>query len=290
MKIIPIITIILLLLPITSAQKLESYNTELFLQPSGIVIEKIIFVFTLDHDSENVLFPIGGDVQSIKAYKNNKELKTSLTDEGILIEADIKRNEPTQISLEFESKDLIKQSGKDLIFSLNFSLPELTNNLSVVAHLPEGFTLSDIESPISPKPSEISTNGKLITTTWNSKGIKEQSFIIVFKRGYTSRFEGYIAIYAVSIIIIILLMILLFIIFTRAKTRNFISGTLSEDERKVIDYIRKEVGITQKKISQLTGFSKSKMSKITRKLEEKGVVKKKPWFKTNKFDLAKKLR
>ncbi len=32
------------------------------------------------------------------------------------------------------------------------------------------------------------------------------------------------------------------------------------------------------------------MSKLARRLEEKGIIKKKPFFKTNKFDLSKRLK
>ena len=91
-------------------------------------------------------------------------------------------------------------------------------------------------------------------------------------------------------IIIVLFITLTIILFNRKKAKKFITGTLSEDEQRIVGIIRDEEVVIQKKISQLAGFSKSKMSKLVRRLEEKGVLKKRPFFKSNKLSLSKRLK
>ena len=167
---------------------------------------------------------------------------------------------------------------------------KMQRNLDFKLALPEGFVLSDIESSVSPKTSDVETDGKIISTNWNFKNIKEQSFIVIYKRGFESKSDPFFLLYGLLMFIIILSISIFMIFIYKKKNSKFIMSTLSSDEREIVKFIKEDIGITQKKISQLTGFSKSKMSKLARRLEEKEIIKKTPWFKTNKFSLSKRLR
>ncbi len=285
-----LIIFLLLLLPLVKAQEFSDYKLEISLKPSGIVHEKIQANFVLDHQSDSIIFSKVNEIRNIKVYENGKSLNFADTEEGILIYKNFLPGKLNQITIEFDTNDLVKKSGKDFIFSLDLSIPKEVKNLDLNLDLPEGFVLSDIESSVSPKASEVSTDGKVISVDWYFKDIKEQSFIVIYKRGFESKSEPFFLVYGL-IMFIILLSISIFIIFIYKKNnRKFVMSTLSSDEREIVKFIREDKGVTQKKISQLAGFSKSKMSKLVRRLEEKEIIKKTPWFETNKFNLSRRLR
>ncbi len=283
-----IIIFLLLLLPIASAQEIESYDLEITLIPSGLVHQKIKIRFILNQDTNNLLFATDYEIQNIKVY-DTKELNFSLTDKGIVLNEDIKANEENIIFIEFDAKNLIVQSGKDFIFSYNLELPSAPKKTTLNLILPEGFVLADIEPSVSPKPSKIETNGKLINILWETNNNNE-AFIAIYKRGHTSKTESLWTVFSLSSLVIILLIVGVVIFIQRKKAKEFILGTLNDEENKIIKIIRENKNITQKKICEMTGFSKSKMSKLVRRLEEKRIIKKIPFFKTNKFELPARLR
>lgn len=279
--------LLLLLLPITLAQEFSSYNLEISLTPSGVAHQRIQNTFALNKNADSVLFLTNSDIQNINIVDSIEGY--SLTDKGLLIKKNIKANQENNILIEFDSKGLVKQSGKDFIFSLDPYLPFDPKQTRIKLNLPEGFILSDIDSPISPKPSKIETDGKIITIVWDLN-INEGSFIVIYKRGYISKVESLLPLYTSFITIIAILTIVTVFLLQKRKNKMFISETLSEAENKILSLIRTEAEITQKQIRKITGFSKSKLSKIVYKMEQKGVLKRIPHFKTNKFKLPKNLK
>ena len=79
-------------------------------------------------------------------------------------------------------------------------------------------------------------------------------------------------------------------ILLKKEKKSFVLSTLSQDERSIVEVIIKNKEITQKEISRRLNFSKSKMAKIVRRLEEKNIIEKKPYMKTNKLKINKKLK
>ncbi|MEK6934514.1 MAG: winged helix-turn-helix transcriptional regulator [Nanoarchaeota archaeon] len=289
MRLVPISLLLLLLLSIASGQEFDNYNLEISLEPSGLAHQKMENTLTLNRNTEEILFSTREDIQNIKVYDEYNNLDFTLTDQGILINKEIIANKQSNINIEFDSPGLVKQSGKDFIFSLDLSIPFISKQTQIKLNLPEGFVLSDIDSPISPKPTNIDSDGKSINIIWDIN-TQEESFIVLYKRGYISLSESMLPIYLSSGFILILLTSLVFILVQKKRAKEFISGTLSEDENQIINLIREDKNTTQKNVSQELGFSKSKMSKLIRRLEEKGTIRKKPFFKTNKFDLDKRLK
>jgi uncharacterized membrane protein len=63
---------------------------------------------------------------------------------------------------------------------------------------------------------------------------------------------------------------------------------LGEDERKIYDMLLSSNGeILQDDIARHTDFSRAKISKLVRNLEEKGIIKKEPYRKTNRLLLKR---
>ncbi len=82
--------------------------------------------------------------------------------------------------------------------------------------------------------------------------------------------------------------ILIFFIKQKASVKEtFIPSLLSQNELAIIRAINLDGGIsTQRKICERTGFSKSKTSKILQKLEEKKILERDRWGRTNKVKIT----
>ena len=65
---------------------------------------------------------------------------------------------------------------------------------------------------------------------------------------------------------------------------------LKGDEQAILKLVMEEDGIDQRKIQEITDFSKAKVSKIISELEKRGVVRKEQIGRRNKIYLAGKLR
>ena len=99
--------------------------------------------------------------------------------------------------------------------------------------------------------------------------------------------------YVYLIIIFILLSILIYLFITKTKRykpknskvvhRNQFVSILSNDERRVLDIIRRRGKIYQHELVDITSFSKAKVSKIINKLINYKLVKKKQIGKFNEL-------
>ncbi|MBN1329123.1 MAG: winged helix-turn-helix transcriptional regulator [Candidatus Heimdallarchaeota archaeon] len=68
---------------------------------------------------------------------------------------------------------------------------------------------------------------------------------------------------------------------------ELVSSLLTKTEQEVIKAINSDNGIsTQRRICEKTGYSKSKVSQILAKLEEKNVLKRERWGRTNKVSIS----
>jgi hypothetical protein len=135
--------------------------------------------------------------------------------------------------------------------------------------LPRHSTLSDEPSAI-PKPDSITTDGKRIRLAWS---LDTGGDVTVFYEGKQSRQWVW------SLLALPVIAGIAFFFIQRGKKK--VKELLSDDESKVLDAIRSEP--RQDRIAKTLGFSKSKMSKVVRKLEEKNLIAKEVYFKTNRL-------
>ncbi|NHJ48545.1 MAG: winged helix-turn-helix transcriptional regulator [Asgard group archaeon] len=74
---------------------------------------------------------------------------------------------------------------------------------------------------------------------------------------------------------------------TKPSEQQLVKSLLSDTEQEVINAINVDGGVsTQRRICDKTGYSKSKVSQILAKLEEKKVLKRERWGRTNKVTIT----
>jgi len=162
---------------------------------------------------------------------------------------------------------MIERHGRRRVFRTSF---DGSTDLSVT--LPRGNVLASMKPNVLPKPDEIITDGERITVRWSL----DNEPVSVFYEGPSN------AAWITVVVILVALgcLVSAFIVMLRKK-QGQVHDMLSEDEKSVLAELKRQD--RQDKIAKELGFSKSKMSKVLRKLEEKKLVAKEPYFKTNKI-------
>jgi len=69
----------------------------------------------------------------------------------------------------------------------------------------------------------------------------------------------------------------------KTKNQKIVSNILDGDEKRLYDIIQEKNEILQKNLVYESGFSKTKVTRIIVKLENKKLIVRKPWGNTNKI-------
>ena len=273
---------ILLCFQVVSAT--EDYSIS-FIPGDNGVYERIEITFIPEEDSNSVTYTLDNTPVELKASSGSTSTFEFMNNDVIIYD-DFKKGKEKKIVISFLSKSLVEKIGNTNVFSFKF-FPTENANLKVFFPLPKGNIISEIDPAISPEPTEITTDGRTIVIKWDLKSLNEPvNFIIL----YEGENKNNILIIVLILLTIVLVGALLYKITKHKTTKTTISKTLNQDERMIIDLLNEDETRTQKVLVKLTGFSKAKMSKIIRRLEEKEVVEKKPHMTTNKLILNKEFK
>lgn len=176
-----------------------------------------------------------------------------------------------------------------------------TQKFDLEISLPLGYGLITGESPrpTYPIPERVFTEDNIVKISWTSLNILPK-----YEYLYTIRFEEIGVTFSIptpqsyTYIYIILAFLggaavstLVFFLIIKRKYHpvksELVSSLLSDSEQAVIKAINDEGGVAiQRRICERTGYSKSKVSQILLKLEEKNVLKRERWGRTNKVSIT----
>ncbi len=228
------------------------------------------FVFSLPVKPENIVSESGYEVIEDDGYK-------------ILVKKEILPDVPSEFSVSFSAPDIVnKINGGEYLFSFSYNAPSDIREFVLRAALPEESAISEKGGLLVSRPVSIFTDGKRIFLEWESALQAGEQFS-AFVQYKSKTEEGRLF---TPILLILFLFAGLFVGYRIKKFRKekFIEQAVSEDEKKIVDEIMKGE-VLQEELREKTNFSKTKISKLVRSLEQKGIIKKTPYKKTNKLKL-----
>lgn len=190
--------------------------------------------------------------------------------------------------IKFISDSLVFQNNNIYQFFTELSFAETVKTLEVIVTLPEGFGI--FQNSYSPSGAAISSDGRNIQLLWSFSNFNEPTIFSV-------KFERLGVQLNIWIPIALLTLIGLGFLYKHYNERlakekekakqEFYVG-FREDEKKVIEYLEKHETAYQNKIEHEFKFSRAKMTRIVKKLQEKGLVHKKRKGRTNRLTWVKK--
>jgi len=243
--------------------------------------EEISLTLTPDEDTEVITYTFEEQLKEV--YATSGEGSDYEVDGKTLYVFDLfEKGKDKRISISFITSDFIEKKNDLYVFSFTFHPPE-TISLKVTYILPKDYALAEIDPAISPSPKEMLTDGRDKEIIWQFDSLNESTnFIVLYeKRSFAGVTLGIVLVSIIGIVIILLLLK------KNTDSKKVAHGTLDHNELAVVALLSERPERTQKELVKLTNFSKAKMSKIIRKLEQKGVLEKKAYMTTNKFALNK---
>ncbi len=201
-----------------------------------------------------------------------------------------------ELNINFETVDFVKALGdKILYFNAEVSPNVNTTSLTATVRLPKNHFLvgESTESSILSYPDKAFAHilGENILVTWELSEISETegvTFEILYEEAeppiwFQLRMRHFILFGAA------LAGVLGFIIIRHLrKSDEVVLSILDEYERQIMDIIAKEGEIKQKKIVDLSNFSKAKVSRVVKSLSERGLIEVERRGRTNRVKLSKK--
>lgn len=183
------------------------------------------------------------------------------------------------------------EKGKHSYFAGTVRTTQTTDTLSVHLTLPEeallARPLNSLNPPVNPHPSAVETTGRQIMIKWVEENIEPDdvfSMFVVFEE------DVEILWYAVIGGMILVFGAALHFYAKHKKTmpaKEKPFSHLLESEQGIVGALLKAKDHTmwQKELQIAVGFTKSKLSRTVRNMEQRGLVRKLPYGATNKIEL-----
>ena len=282
MRLAPFIASILLLSPFVLATPLEYFETNIEIDSK--VSNFTMMFFFQEAPNETFEYPLPFSIENFKATANFKNYTCVSVPKpwGSLIRCDFSNvSEGGRVlNLKFTSKENVKEIEKNLFFSADVKTPQDVKKMVVKVILSEGYVLINepkvptVLVPFSPRDGKEGSDGRKIFVEWEREGVKKGEGISVAVTYESikpiSQFHENYVLLAIGVFLVVAVIL----IGSRTKKIEVVApNILKEDERKVIEIIKERGGMCkQRVIVRETDFSKAKVSRIIKELEERGIV------------------
>lgn len=267
----------------------EDYNIRIILSPEGKSYIKLLIQFL--EPVKKFSFTIFGKAENFYANSTAGEPKCNLKIKEItLIDCDLSLTPEKRIlEISFESKDFVKTLDNKNYLMIDLSLRQAIKHFYGVVELPVGMVLSQ-EKEILPYNGKPTTDGRRIFIIWREENLPAQE-ILKFQVVYEQVNSSISILQPWQFVLVALFAALIptYLVIRKRKPEKIIFSVLDEFERKVIDAIISSGGkVNQKKVVQLTGLSKAKVSRVVKSLAQRKLIRIERFGRTNILKLRKK--
>ncbi|MHA1555839.1 MAG: helix-turn-helix transcriptional regulator [Candidatus Heimdallarchaeota archaeon] len=184
----------------------------------------------------------------------------------------------------------------ELNYEVSHPRNSITFNLDLFLPIYAEVLDEDPLKPFFPSPSKISEENDIIKIRWEltNRDINESDlFLIRYVPGsaFISNTNSKILLSLLSLfgglVLGAVAVVLFYTVRKKPVEKQLVTSLLSKSEQEIIVAINLDGGVsTQRRICDKTSFSKSKVSKILAKLEEKDVLIRNRWGRTNKVTIT----
>ncbi len=284
------------------AYSFSDYTIDVILEDSKNLHEEI--TFTIKNEGKEPISWVEYDLISVPEGLVVSDDEGSLnylteTPRRVIIQlrSPLMEDKVERITMAFSFEGIISQYEDKSIFTMSYIPETRITNFKFIVRLPPKSTLaSDVRIPgesissVYPVPSRIRSDGKRIIVEWFEEELLAQEDFRVFLM-YIATDERKMLPATVGIAVGLLLgLSIAYYYFSRRPTkgREVASLVLGEDEKQIYGLlVARDDVILQDDIAKETDFSRAKISKLVRRLEEKGIIIKEPYRKTNRLLLKK---
>ena len=208
------------------------------------------------------------------------------------IVCNITSSNKTTVIVSYDSNQKVSKNNYYL-FEDFFKINYYVNTVPILIKLPEGTGLREpIESSYSPGNALIGSDGRRTIINWQMNDLKNGDRVdisIAYERIGEVIISGFpVQIVAMIVVLIVASIGIFYQFYWRNRNVNLIIPILKKDEKKIFDIIMKNgSGVNQKIIVNDSGYSKAKVSKVLKSLEERGILRLERIGRKNKVHIEK---
>ncbi len=212
---------------------------------------------------------------------------------GEQIDCGIPNRDKLIIDISYKEPNKITEKGSYYIFSDSVIMPLSVEKFSYKIRLPEGNGIIVGDDAYSPNEALLLSDGRSSSLYWGMENLAKGS-----KFDASVAYEN-IGIFDYSVIeytlIALILLVIVGIIFmkylSKKKEVKIVLPILKSDEKLIFEtLIKHKPGVKQKVIVIESGYSKAKVSKVLKNLQERGLLKLERIGRTNKIYYDEKFR
>jgi uncharacterized membrane protein len=277
LKVMLFLTVFLLMINISTAYSLDSYNTQYNIVGNKVVMQTIITA------SETIILslPIPADAETVEVYLNDVKFDATIEDNFLRI--NLNRND--QLKIGYITSEFIDKSN----FLLNLPIGYDVGLLKITLVLPEEAVLrrpiKDTTGSIYPKPDQATTDGRSLIFIWEREDLKSGDEIAIFAM-YKTKFNYIPFIVALAAIIFVLLLYVLRKLpkkeVKKEEKKPELEKHLKEEEQQIVSVLKQREGqCEQGTLRVITGFSKAHLSRLLMELEARKIIYKEKRGKKN---------
>ncbi len=224
----------------------------------------------------SINYSLDSNVRNMEVSDGTQQLDYNLeqTVNGYNLQVFLKS--PTRIlTLSYVDDNIIFESDSVSHFFTEIDYSQV-RNLTVQARLPAGFGI--YQNSYRPSGADIVSDGQRIILIWNRQDVGTP---IIFSVKFINPIKENNPWLPVGIVLAVAIVILYF--YFRKKTEQaFLSG-FREDEKKTIEFLKERKIAMQSDLQKSFGFSRAKSTRIIMSLEQKNLVRKQKYGRTNKL-------
>lgn len=300
------------------AQEILEYRGSIEVTEKGFVSfdnpelrQTVVLTINNTHSQElaEFTYPFGDMINNLAVYDSYGELSSSKSEKGdktyvtFTFRQPIAPGEIKTITVHYTSPDRILKYSKGFLKGDTYyartshSILANVKKFELRVIIPEGYKVVEY-SPEAEKGSD----GRRIILSWSYSEPIPPAFREFRAMVNYEPYVGYYYLYY-AILIVAILAVMVFVYrylkeegislqdyFDRQKYLEQKIDILKEDEQAIMKLIIEKDGIDQREIQDITGFSKTKVSKILAELEKRGAIRKEQYGRKNKVYLTKKVK
>lgn len=289
------ILVILFVASVGNCSKIDNIRINIDLTEDNLAIFNVTINYLEDVEMSD--FYTLAKIENIHVFKGNEEINCSLEELPLGTSIVCKNIFAKNITYTFSATNLI-ESGKRLhIFSYQFPITTLMNRLEILIKIPLGAVIADEASleytglkPFYPENGVKGSDGRRIFVEWNFENPKlgEAIRVSAIYEKILKEEDNISLIYLTTIIIVVFSFAIIFLIISRKrKDISKVLPILNDAERVIMEVILESPEVLdQRKIVRATGFSKAKVSRVLKDLEERGLIKREKVGRATKVKLT----
>lgn len=281
-----------LISPVTASDSLilDSYTHTVELKGT-VSYHEIMIVVIGPGDELRLNLPPGIEKFSILIDEKETAYILSENNGSSLLRCSLPENPAARhfISITFQSSYPVFELQNRMLYRSEYVPENRIARFTYILKLPVGFMIpdeKDVSYFINPQPKSIYSDGHRIILLWERKDMSSTFDVSVLMEPAGISSTNISAVLLSALVFLILGSGLIYYLRT-ARKESFTYPALVEQEKVVVDLLRKAEKnvLWQKQVQVQSGFSKVKVSRLLQSLEKRGVIRKEPWGNTNKIHL-----